>query len=158
MLRGRIRENRSTISDTMVQCLRLLDVNPLDILPQRPPFVMIDHLVYNDESETRACLQVLPDNIFVSEGKMLAAGVVENMAQTCAARLGYYNLVSGLPVRIGVIGAIRNLHVRRTPVVGETLDTLVRVREEVLGMTLVDAETRIRDEVVATAEMKIAIQ
>jgi hypothetical protein len=35
--------------------------------------------------------------------------------------------------------------------------TSIRVREEIFQMTLVDAEVRVGDEVVATAEMKIAI-
>ena len=35
--------------------------------------------------------------------------------------------------------------------------TSIKVREEVFRMTLVDAQVRIGDEVVATAEMKIAL-
>ncbi len=142
----------------MVQLLRLLDVSPLDILPQRPPFILIDRLTQYDEALTVTQLTVRPDNLFVSKGCLLASGLVENMAQTCAARLGYYNLISGLPVKIGFIGAVNNLHVRRTPQVGERLDTTIRVKEEVFGMTLVDAETRVGEELIATAELKIAIQ
>ncbi|MCD8317592.1 MAG: pseudouridylate synthase [Paraprevotella sp.] len=142
----------------MVQLLQLLDITPLDILPQRPPFVMIDHLTNYSQEITATQFTVRPDNIFVAEGKMLATGLIENMAQTCAARLGYYNLISGLPVKIGFIGAIRNLHIMRTPKVGETLDTLIRVKEEIFGMTLVDAESRVKEEMIAKAEMKIAIQ
>ena len=89
---------------------------------------------------------------------MLAFGLIENVAQTCAARLGYFNLISGLPVKIGFIGAVSNLHIVRTPKIGETLDTVISVREEIFGMTLVDAVTRIREEVIVTGEMKIAIQ
>lgn len=142
----------------MVQLLRFLDVSPLDILPQRPPFVLIDRLAYYDETLTTTQFLIRPDHLFVSEERLQPAGLIENMAQTCAARLGYYNLISGLPVKIGYIGAISNLHVLRTPKVGETLNTAIRVKEEIFGMTLVDAEVRIGDEVIATAEMKIAIQ
>ena len=105
----------------MVQFLRLLDISPLDILPQRPPFVLIDRLTHYDETSAKTCLTVREDNLFVENGRMLATGLVENMAQTCAARLGYYNLVSGLPVRVGVIGAVSKLHVRREPLTGERL-------------------------------------
>ena len=142
----------------MVQLLRFLDVNPQDILPQRPPFILIDRLVHYDESTTKTRLTVRQDNIFESGSSMLAFGLIENVAQTCAARLGYFNLISGLPVKIGFIGAISNLHIVRTPKIGETLDTVISVREEVFGMTLVDAETRIGEEVIVTGEMKIAIQ
>ncbi len=142
----------------MVQLLQLLDINPLDILPQRPPFIMIDYLTYYDEVKTSTRFTVRQDNIFVADNRMLATGLIENVAQTCAARIGYFNLVSGLPVKIGFIGAISNLNVIRTPQVNEVLDTTIRVKEEVFGMTLVEAETRVGDEIIVTAEMKIAIQ
>lgn len=142
----------------MVQLLQLLDINPLDILPQRPPFIMIDYLTYYDEVKTSTRFTVRQDNIFVADNRMLATGLIENVAQTCAARIGYFNLVSGLPVKIGFIGAISNLNVIRTPQVNEVLDTTIRVKEEVFGMTLVEAETRVGDEIIVTVEMKIAIQ
>lgn len=142
----------------MVQLLQLLDINPLDILPQRPPFIMIDYLTYYDEVKTSTRFTVRQDNIFVADNRMLATGLIENVAQTCAARIGYFNLVGGLPVKIGFIGAISNLNVIRTPQVNEVLDTTIRVKEEVFGMTLVEAETRVGDEIIVTAEMKIAIQ
>ena len=141
----------------MVQLLRFLDVSPLDILPQRPPFILIDGLTRYDETETSTRFRVRPDHLFVSDGCLLPTGLIENMAQTCAARLGYYNLISGLPVKVGFIGAVNNLHILRTPRVEERLDTTIRVKEEVFGMTLVDAEVRVDEEVIATAEMKIAI-
>ena len=55
------------------------------------------------------------------------------------------------------IHAISHLHIRRAPLVDECLDTTIRVKEEVFGMTLVDAEIRVDEEVIATAEMKMAI-
>jgi predicted hotdog family 3-hydroxylacyl-ACP dehydratase len=142
----------------MVQLLQLLEIAPEKILPQRPPFVMIDNLTAYDDETTSTRLTVRDDNIFVEDGRMLATGVVENVAQTCAARLGYYNLISGLPVKIGYIGAVNNMHVMRCPLVGETVDTTIRVKEEVFGMTLVYAEVRVADETIVTADMKIAIQ
>ena len=142
----------------MVQFLRFLDVSPLDILPQRPPFVMIDHLAHYDEIVTKTRFTIRHDNIFRVGDRMLATGLIENMAQTCAARLGYFNLISGLPVKIGYIGAINNLHVFRTPKVGETLDTTIRVKEELFGVTFVESEVCVGSETLMTAEMKIAIQ
>lgn len=129
----------------------------MDILPQRPPFILIDRLTHYDEAVTSTRFLVPVGHLFVSDGRLLPTGLIENMAQTCAARLGYYNLISGLPVKIGFIGAISHLHILRTPLVGECLDTTIRVKEEVFGMTLVDAEIRVDEEVIATAEMKMAI-
>ncbi len=142
----------------MVQLLRLLDINPEDILPQRPPFILIDRLTHCDETKTSTRLTIRHDNIFVSGGMMLASGLIENIAQTCAARLGYFNLISGQPVKIGFIGAVSDLHVSRTPQTGETLNTTIWVKEEVFGMTLANAEIRACDETIVTANIKIAIR
>lgn len=142
----------------MVQFLRLLDVSPSDILPQRPPFVMIDRLTRYDENSASTSFVVRDGGMFVVKGKMLATGLVENMAQTCAARLGYFNLISGQPVKIGFIGAVSNFHTDRMPHAGEELHTSIHVKEEIFGMTLADAEIRIGGEIIATAELKIAIR
>lgn len=142
----------------MVQLLRLLEIDPLDLLPQRPPFVMIDHLAGYDERTTTTTLVVTADNIFVEGGEMLATGMIENIAQTCAARLGYYNLISGQPVKIGYIGAVSNLHVERQARVGETLTTTITVEEEVMGMTLASATVAVGDETIVTASIKISVR
>lgn len=142
----------------MVQLLRLLEIDPLELLPQRPPFVMIDHLTGYDERATTTRLLVAADNIFVERGEMLASGLVENIAQTCAARLGYYNLISGQPVKIGYIGAVSNLHVERQARVGETLTTTITVEEEVMGMTLASATVAANGETIVTASIKISVR
>lgn len=129
----------------------------LDLLPQRPPFVMIDRLTAFTADTVTTRLEVRADCIFCNGGHMLAAGLVENMAQTCAARIGYINYISHRPVKIGYIGAVRGLSVYRTPYVDEVLCTTVRVKEDVFGMTLVDARVEVGSELLAEAEMKIAL-
>lgn len=131
---------------------------PLDrLLPQRAPFLMIDRLVAFDPVVTATELEVRADNLFVGDGRLSACGLIENIAQTCAARMGYINLVSGRPVVLGFIGAVRGLNIHRTPALGETLRTSITVREEVFQMTLVDAEVCSGNERIADAEMKIAL-
>lgn len=130
----------------------------MDILPQRPPFVMIDNLIRYNERIAATRLKVKENTMFVYDGELSAAGMIENMAQTCAARLGYYNLISGLPVKIGYIGAISGLHISRTPKVGEILETEICVEEEVFGVTLVNGKSHIANQTVMEARMKIVIQ
>lgn len=71
--------------------------------------------------------------------------------------MGYINLLDQERVKLGFIGAVKEMRFLRLPAVGETLTTGITVREEVFGMTLVDAEVRSDDKVIATAEMKIAL-
>ena len=63
------------------------DIALKELIPQRPPFVMIDRLVSSDKVYSVTELEVRPDNLFVDNGRMTAAGLVENIAQTCAAVL-----------------------------------------------------------------------
>lgn len=132
-------------------------INVLDLLPQRPPFIMIDKLVFSDEVVTTTKFLVRSDNIFMEGDVLNACALVENIAQTCAARMGYINYVNHEKVRIGFIGSIRNLNILRPVRLGELLTTSIEVKEEVMQLTLVEASVRVGDETVVTAEMKIAL-
>ena len=133
------------------------DIPLKELIPQRPPFVMIDRLVSSDAVFSVTELEVCPDNLFVENGRMTASGLVENIAQTCAARIGYINLNSGETVKIGVIGSISNLNIARTPKVGEHLVTTIKLLEEVFQVTLVEAMVKSGEEVLAQCNMKIAL-
>lgn len=129
----------------------------LELLPQRPPFVMIDALTAFDERRTSTRLTVRPSNAFYEMGRLTAYGLVENIAQTCAARLGYASYVLHRPPRIGVIGAINHFDVLRTPLKDETIRTDIEVEEEVLGITLINARVFVGSELIAASQMKIAL-
>ena len=133
-----------------------VDVHTL--LPQQEPFVMIDRLVHYDPVRTVTSLEVRADNIFVDNGHLSVAGINENIAQTCAARMGYISRSSGERVRIGVIGAITGFSVSRTPLTGEVLTTMIDVVQEVFQVTLVHATVRVGDELIAETDLKIALQ
>lgn len=137
--------------------VKIEEVPILQLIPQRRPFVMVDRVVAFSASATTCAFTVDAGCLFVEDGRLAAEGVVENVAQTCAARMGCISYLNHEAVKLGYIGAVRGMSFRRLPMVGETLLTTIRVREEVFRMTLVDAEVRIGDEVVASAEMKIAL-
>lgn len=133
-----------------------MNVDVLQLLPQRPPFIMIDHLTHFDRIFTSTCFTVRPDNVFVEDGILNPCALVENIAQTCAARMGYVNLVNSDNVKLGFIGSVKHLVVARDVKVGETLHTTIEVVQEVLQLTLVNATIKIDGKVVVEAEMKIA--
>lgn len=136
----------------------LKTINILELLPQRPPFIMVDKLLYFDEVRTNTCLTVRADNIFVDDDTMTAAGLIENIAQTCAVRLGYINrYIYKKDIKIGFIGAIKNLKIYRFPKLGEELFTSIVVEEEIFQMTLVNAEIKMGDDTSVSAVMKIAM-
>ena len=128
-----------------------------ELIPQRPPFVMIDRLLSCDMVLATTELEVKEENVFVADGSFSAEGLMENMAQTCAARMGYINLSKGDKVKIGVIGAVSNFEIFRTPKVGERIITTIEVLEELFQITLARAEIKCGDETIAQANMKIAL-
>lgn len=129
-----------------------------ELLPQQEPFVMVDRLIHFDMERTVTRTEVTGSNIFVENGVFTPSGIIENIAQTCAARIGYVNkYILKKGIQLGFIGAIRNLNLYRLPVVGETVETTIITVQEIFGMTLVTAQVRIGEELIADAEMKISL-
>ena len=133
------------------------DITMKELIPQRPPFVMIDKLVSFDMTATVTQLEVRSDNVFCKDGRLSAEGMMENIAQTCAARMGYINLTNNVAVKIGVIGSVSNYEVFRTPKVGELIVTTIEVIDEMFQITKVKAVVRCGHETLAQANMKIAL-
>ena len=128
------------------------------ILPQREPFLFVDRLESYDDRETVTSFTVPAEHLLVADGYLTAPGVLENMAQSSAARIGYLcKYILHVPVRIGYIGAIRKFRVYRLPAVGETLTTTVILREDVFGISLADVTVRVGEEVIAEAALKTAL-
>ncbi|MDR2972775.1 MAG: pseudouridylate synthase [Bacteroidales bacterium] len=134
------------------------EISILQIIPQRPPFVMVDTLLFRNPKTTKTNLTVREDNIFVDNGVLAEAGLIENIAQTCATFIGTVENEAGInSVKIGFIGMIRNLEINRLPKEGETIVTQVNLIEEVFQISLINATVSIKDEIITTCEMKISI-
>ena len=135
-----------------------LDIDAGEILPQREPFVFVDRLVHYDERETVTVFTVPEEHLLVADGYLTAPGILENMAQSSAARIGYLcKFILHVPVRVGYIGAIRKFRVYRLPAVGETLTTTILFREDVFGISLVDAVVRVGEDLIAEASLKTTL-
>lgn len=137
--------------------LRAIDIH--ELLPQQEPFVMIGCLTLIDEVRTVTETVISPQNIFVDDGQFSASGLIENIAQSCAARIGFVNkyiLHNG--IQIGVIGAVKNFQVVSLPKAGQTINTTVDTVSEVFGMTLAKATVTCEGEVLATTDIKIGVR
>lgn len=138
-----------------------MDFEKIDIhelLPQREPFVMVGGLRHFDMGKTITVTEIADGNIFVENGMFTPSGIMENIAQTCAARIGYVNkYILKKGIQLGFIGAIRNLNLYRCPEVGEVIETSIVTIEEIFGMTLVTATVKSGEEIIAESEMKIAL-
>lgn len=138
--------------------MNLRDIDIHELLPQQEPFVMVGCITHFDMERTVTETEVKEDNIFTEQGIFTPSGVIENMAQTCAARIGYVNkYILRKGIQLGFIGAIRGLKLHRCPRVGERLVTEILTLQEIFGMTLVKATMRSEGETLAECEMKIAL-
>ena len=134
------------------------NISASEILPQREPFVFVDRLVHYDERETVTAFTVPAEHLLVADGYLTAPGILENMAQSSAARIGYLcKFILHVPVRVGYIGAIRKFLVYRLPVVGETLTTTILFREDVFGISLIDAVVRVGEDLIPEASLKTTL-
>lgn len=129
----------------------------IDLIPQRPPFVMVDRVMSCNATDAVTQFTVRQDNIFLDDMQLSAAGIIENMAQACAARMGCINQMRNESVKIGFIGNIRDCIILRQPRCEEVITTCVHIVEEVFNLTLADVRSTIVGETIATAKVKIAL-
>ncbi|MDR0712796.1 MAG: pseudouridylate synthase [Bacteroidales bacterium] len=138
-----------------------MNINVRELIPQQPPFVMIDKIVDFNMDTTVATLKILPDNIFVEKGVLTEAGIVESIAQTCAARMGYIGKYvekhgSG-KIKIGLIGSVKKLLIEKCPRVNSEMTVTVTVQVEIPPILLVYVKASVEGETIASGRMTIAL-
>jgi 3-hydroxyacyl-[acyl-carrier-protein] dehydratase len=127
-------------------------------IPQRPPIVMVDSLFSVSDKKTISGLTIHKSNIFIENDCFNESGLLENIAQTAAAGVGYQQVTNGQPVNLGYIAAIKSLSINTLPKVASVLQTTIEIINEVLDITIVNAKVRCNDEIVAECEMRIFIK
>ncbi|HXB10170.1 MAG TPA: hypothetical protein VNW04_23765 [Puia sp.] len=127
----------------------------LELLPHRPPFIMIGDLLFADNCQTRTAYTLSADNLLVENAKWSEAGLLENMAQTVAAGAGYRAKQAGLPVQTGYIAAVKNFEVTHLPQVGQRLVTETILKESIASMIVVEATVWRDDRLIARCELNI---
>lgn len=113
----------------------------LQLIPQRPPVVLIDTFYGIEENSSYSGLTVKADNIFCRDGILQETGLIEHIAQSAAARIGYLYRMAGQPVPLGFIGSVDKLKIYRLPETGECLITEICIVQEVGDITLISART-----------------
>ena len=130
----------------------------LGLIPQRPPIVMVDSFFGIEENCSYSGLTVTSDNIFCEAGKLQEPGVIEHIAQSAAARIGFIYTRQGAQVPLGFIGSVDKLKIYNLPEVGIKLFTEITVVQEVFDITLVSAQVKAGEELIAECRMKIFIK
>ncbi len=127
----------------------------LSLIPQTPPMVMIDTLLFSDDKKTKTNLTISDSNIFSKNGRFTEPGLIENMAQTAAVRAGYEAQIKKEKVRIGFIGAIKNLKIHFLPKTKTVIHTEITNDYNLGDVSIISGKVICDDKIAAECEMKI---
>lgn len=128
-----------------------------NLIPQKPPFVMVDALLEYSENKIQSGLLLSEENIFVKNQVFQEAGIIEHMAQSVALYTGYQYYLKNQKAPTGYIGSIKKADIFQLPVTGQHLTSKVKVLQEFAGVTLVEISTSSNGEPIANAQMKTVI-
>ena len=129
-----------------------------ELIPQRTPFIMVDKLISFSEKSFSSELNIKIDNYFSRDGYFQEEGILENIAQTAAAGAGYSFKVDDKEIKLGYIGAIKNVVIKEIPKVNTLITTQINLVGKVMNVDIV--EGTVYDEnnnIIASCEMKIFI-
>lgn len=139
----------------------VIEILPIDrYLPQKRPFLMVDEILSGGEKHCITHFIVRQENPLFRGESFTEAGLIENIAQTAAAHIGYVeiHIKKTNLIKVGVIAAIKSLKIFRLPHRGEDLITSV---EETMGgvmnMSIYNAEIKAGEELIAQGEIRVAI-
>jgi len=127
------------------------------LIPQKPPFVMVDKLLYADATTARSSFTIEEDNVLVRDGIFQEAGLMENMAQTAALQAGFIASVQNTSVETGFIAAVKDLEILNLPSVGDELITEIGIENQVFNMTVISGNVWNDGQLIASCEMKLFI-
>src|SRR5690606_124825 len=100
-----------------------------ELIPHRPPMVLVDRVVRVEGLETETAFSVTPECLFVTQGVLSEMGMLENLAQTSFIFLNYFFIKPNEVLwdkekdNLGVISSIVDLDVSVRPTVGQVLHT-----------------------------------
>lgn len=132
--------------------------NILNYIPQRNPICLVHSIYECSDESVKTGFVVEADHLFVNNNSLSEAGIIENLAQSCAAQAGYVCSLRNLPPKVGFIANIKDLKIHSLPKVNSEIITVVKLKAFVMNVTLVIASSTCNGEPVADCEMKIFIQ
>jgi 3-hydroxymyristoyl/3-hydroxydecanoyl-(acyl carrier protein) dehydratase len=139
--------------------------NVLQLIPQRPPIVMVDGLREHSSESSVSVFKIEPNNIFVADRYFQMPGLIENIAQTVALRSGYEHMLriqseSGAAIKppVGFIGEVKNLVIHSLPPIGTQIETRVDLLHNIFTASVVKGVVSYDGKIAAECEMKVFVQ
>ncbi len=132
--------------------------NIFNYIPQRDPICLVHKIYECSDESTKTGFTIENGHFFVSDGQLTEAGIVEHMAQSCAAGAGYSSSLKNVPPKVGFIANIKDLVIHSLPKVGSEVITTVKLKAFVMNVTLVVIHSECNGIPISDCEMKIFIQ
>lgn len=125
------------------------------LIPHRKPFIMIDNLIDVKGDVFKSDFKVSADNYFLIQGKLSPQGMIENIAQTCAAGLAFSKINPIGNNGDGFIASIANLNNCRLPATNDVIHTVVQQKMVFNNMYAFRGSCFIKSELLLECEIKI---
>lgn len=130
----------------------------LKLIPQKPPFVLVDKIYAHSENEIISGFTIPENHVLVnSSGKLSESGIIEHFAQTIALYQGYFYYLKNLPAPVGYIGSIRNIDIFELPEIHQEIRTKLTILNQLMGVTMVSGEVYWGEKLIAQGEMRTII-
>jgi len=130
----------------------------LDCIPQRPPLVMIDKLLFANSEKSITGMYINADNVLVENGFFSESGLIENIAQTAAAGVGYTCKLENKKVPVGFIASIKHIKIHHLPAVGSEITTEVKLTNRIMEVSIVTGSVWQDEVLMAECEMRIFVR
>lgn len=132
--------------------------NLIDLIPQKPPFVLVSTLQAVSENNSVTNFVVDASHVLCYEGKLTIAGLLENIAQTAAAKMGYECKMLGKKIPIGFIGDVRDFSFVKLPIAGEMIETEIVITNQIFDVSIITGSVKLNGEEIAHCKMKIFVE
>ncbi len=136
--------------------IMFLPVDAAQLVPHKPPMLMIDRLLEVRERASVTEMTVLEDMVFVGkDGTLDEASYPEIMSQAMAAQEGFRKLGSRNPQQEGFLLGIKNLEIPGSAKVGDVLRISLFKVAKYGDFGIIQGEVRKGDTVIARGELKV---
>jgi len=144
----------------------LLNIDVSNFLPHRKPMLMVDSVVENEDDVLATQFYIAEDCVFLKNGKLCEAGLMENAAQAASGVVGQTffdsNDLEGKGNKlVGYISAIRKVEIYALPEVGDTIVTraklISRFDTGAVTMCSLESETFLGDKLIVSSTMNFLI-
>jgi len=132
---------------------------PVDsLIPQKHPFVFIDQVIDFKETEVNTVFEIKENSPFLNGSIFEEAGLIENIAQTAAALEGCNAKMNNESVKVGFIGSVKQLTIKRHATLGEVLKTNVKIVNNALGVNIAEGVVMCGQEELAKCVLNIFLK